>query len=487
MRIAFIYPITARFSKSRPKIAPLNVHIGISYISSILKNNGHSTSLFILTSDNRDAVEMALDEFAPQLVCFTSVSTTYYLVKDFARKYKNGHPDIFLLAGGCHVSLNPEEAIADSFDAICIGEGELPAVELASQMERGIVPSNIRNLWIKRGNDVEKNPSRPFIENLDDLPFPDRQMWRKLILNPATTSFVLLGRGCPFRCTYCCNEKLAHLAEGRYHRFRSPNNILEEIKDCIKEQPDIKEIYFETETIGTDMTYVKQLCSSLEQFNREREHPLSFSVNLRVTPHMDHQSLLQALYQANFKGIHIGLESGSNRVRREILNRIYSNDDIMQAVTFAKKFGLRVHLYILLGLPGETLQDFQQTIDITRICKPDSYQLGIFYPYPGTTLYRICNERNLLSKRFNTPGVHEREEPVLDLPDFPRNQVIHSYIWFEYNAFKGIKPLYRILVKVFLRMASTSPVSRRFINLLAGIPLIVYLKNKLTEPLKMNS
>jgi len=481
MKIAFVFPIVDAHSRSKPIRYPFSINLGISYMSSILKVNGHLTRLFVLTRNNRNQIEKSLDEFVPQLICFTAVSTAYYLIKDFARKFKERHPRVFLIAGGCHVSLNPEEAIADSFDAICIGEGEYPTLELADQLEQGISPSKIQNLWIKKGIAIEKNPTRPFIEKLDELPFPDRQIWKEWIRYPEKLSAILLSRGCPYKCTYCCNHKLARLAGGSYHRYRSPQNIIAEIKEHLREYPQTREIFFRSETIGTNLKYILKLCSSLEQFNKEREQPLAFGVNLRVTPNMDHDTLFQTLHRGNFKFINIGLESGSERVRREILNRVYSNDDIIKAVTLLKKYGIKINLFVMVGLPGETPRDFQQTIEVTRKCQPDFYYMSIFYPYPGTELARICKEQGLIDERINMQSVRERVEPVLNLPDFPKKQVLRSYIWFEYNISKGYKPLHKILIRVLLHKVTTSPLLGRFFNFLLNIPFFVDLKNKLVD------
>lgn len=481
MKIAFVFPITDAYSRKKPIGFPITINLGISYISSVLKLSGHSTCLSVLTQSNGDQIERSLDEFSPQMICFTAVSTSYYLIKDFARTYKKRHPRIFLLAGGCHVSLNPEEAIADSFDAICIGEGEYPTLELAAQLEQGISPSGIKNLWIKNGIDIEKNPTRPFMENLDKLPFPDRQMWKEWIRYPEKLTAILLSRGCPFKCTYCCNHKLARLAGGRYHRFRSPQNILDELNEYLTEHAQTKEIYFETETIATNLNYALQLCSSLEQFNREREQPLAFGANFRITPNTDYETLFEAFHRANFKSINIGLESGSESVRREILNRIYSNDDITKAATFARKYGIRINLFVMVGLPGETLRDFQQTIEVTRKTQPGSLKISMFYPYPGTELASRCKEEGLIDERIDTQSARERVEPVLNLSDFPKKQVLRSYIWFEYNVFKGYKPLHKIFIGVLQRKVITSPSLLRIFRFLLNIPLCVDLRNKLVN------
>lgn len=480
MNIGFIFPIADRaYFRHKPIRVQASIYLGISYISSVLKLKGHQTRLFVLTQQNQSQIETLLDKFDPQLLCCTAVSTTYHLIKNFALGYKKGHPNVFLLAGGCHVSLNPEEVITDPFDAICIGEGEYPALELADQLERELRPSNIQNLWIKNGADVEKNATRPFLENLDELPLPDRNMWKEWVRYHSTPPSILISRGCPFNCTYCCHHKLAGIAQGSYYRFRSPQNILQEIEEYVTEHPRTTEIYLETETIFINAEYVEQLCSTLQKFNSERKQPLIFGANLRITPHTDYESLFESLSQANFKHINIGLESGSEKVRSRILKRNYSNDNITSAVACARKYGIKTTLYVMIGLPGETAADFQETLEVSRRCRPDATIHNIFYPYPGTELAYLCEEEGLFDRRIDIKRIDERKKPVLNLPDFSQREVHRSYIWFEYNVFKGRKPVYKISLRVLQNKVFTVPVLEKLFNSLLDIRVLFYLKSKL--------
>lgn len=480
MNIGFIFPVADRaYFRHKPIRVQASIYLGISYISSVLKLKGHQTRLFVLTQKNRNKIETLLDEFDPQLLCCTAVSTTYHLVKDLAVGYKKRRPQVFLLAGGCHVSLNPEEVITDPFDAICIGEGEYPVLELADQLERGLHPSHIQNLWIKNGADIEKNDTRPFIENLDELPSPDRNMWKAWVRYHETPPAILISRGCPFNCTFCCHHKLAGLAGGKYYRFRSPQNILEEIEEYLTEYPRTKEIYLETETILINTEYVKQLCWTLQKFNGEREQPLVFGANLRITPNTEYETLFESLSQANFKYINIGLESGSEKVRARILKRNYTNDDIVRAVECAKKYRIKTTLYVMIGLPGETETDFQQTIEVSRRCKPDATIHNIFYPYPGTELAHLCEEEGLFDRRIDIKRIDERKKPVLNLPDFSQREVYRSYIWFEYNVFKDYKPLFKILFRVLQSKVFTMPILEKFFNSLLDVRVLFHVKSKL--------
>ena len=335
----------------------------------------------------------------------------------------------------------------------------IPIFEIYEKLKETNKEVNVK--VIGTGTEVEKNRPRPFLEDLDNLPFPDIEMWQEWIDYPETRPVILLGRGCPFQCTYCCNHALSKIAPGNYVRFRSPDNILKEVKMIIARFPETQEIYFEVETIGVNMKIAIELCSKLEEFNREFDKPLSFGINLRVVPNMDHEDLFSALKKANFRFINIGLESGSERVRKEILKRNYSNQDVIKTVKLAKQHGLKVSLTNLVGIPGETLADFKETIKCNRECMPDHSQIYIFFPYPGTDLYKLCEKEGLLNHGLDTSW--ERRKPSFYLPEFPPRQIQHQYDWFYYNVFKGHRPMYILLVRAIgLKIYSNYKLRRLF-------------------------
>lgn len=492
MNILFVYSTeTVAFPKALLTKQEY-IQFGISYISSFLKKNGHNTKLAIQSlyfgRKNREIINRYIKAFRPKLICFTAVATQYSLMADLAKRIKRNHPDIYLLVGGVHVSLNPGEILSDSFDAICIGEGEKPTLDLVRQLERGEIPSGIPNLWIRHRREIEKNPTRPFLQDIDELPFPDREMWQEWMVDkqPSKCS-VLLGRGCPFQCSYCSNHSIRKIASGAYVRFRSPGNIIEELKEITQRFPTLREIYLEVETICQNKEWAMELCSHLRRFNETTRHPLSFRTNIRLTPKADLETLFAEFKKTNFHLLNIGVESGSERVRSEILRRHYSNKDIIKSAELARKYGLKICFYNIIGIPGETKDDFMETVRINRICQPDSHYTGIFFPYKGTDLYSLCKEKGLLKRRLNTKL--ERRKSVLDLPGFSDREIQKCYQWFDYYIYDGYKPRKELLNKVTDVTVNSNHWTKyfynvylkfrnlRFLNLLIG-STGRYLKNK---------
>lgn len=472
MKILFVYSLDHVISLEKPLFRLDQIQFGISYISSLLKKNNHETELVILSpfleKESYTLIEDKIGEFSPGLICYTSVSSQYEFIKNIATQIKTEFPDMFQLIGGPHTSLNPDSVINDIFDAICIGEGEFPTLELVSALDKGSKPSGIENLWIKDGDSIEKNSTRSFIEELDDLPFPDRNIWLKWIEYSKELGSkkdfisILLGRGCPFKCSFCSNHALKKVSKGKYVRYRSPENIIEEIISADKEFNDLETIYLEVETICLQNEWIYNLCKMLQNFNKNRENPVEFGTNLRITPNCDFDNIFNYMQKANFTFINIGLESGSEKIRKNILNRNYSNEDVIRTVKQAKNHGIKVNINNLIGIPGETPEDFKMTIDVNKECLPNEARLEVYHPYPGTDLYSYCIEHDLINKKINKKIV-ERRNSVLNLPGFPNRQIVKYYIYFQYMVYKGTKPTSSLILNIIDLKLNTMPYFKNFL------------------------
>ena len=471
VRVLFVYSLRDGLTPRHPLASLGGIHIGISYISSYLKARGHATRLVVLGSEvearSLASLEAAVEEFDPQLVAFTAVSTQFPFINTAAGRLKQRWPGKFLVLGGVHASLRPEDAIRGTFDAVCIGEGEAPSAELAEQLGSGQAPRGIRNLWIRQpGGSVEKNPPRDFVPDLDQLPFPDREMWHDWVMARQMTQQVILpSRGCPYDCSYCSNHALRKLAGGKYVRLRQPDGIVQELRALKERYPETCDVYLQSETIAVNPKWLEALADQISSFNAALSPKLSFACNFRVARQFLKDEVFAALQSANVRTIEIGLESGSERLRCQVLRRNYSNEDFFQAVALSRWHGMRVNVYNMIGLPGETVADYWETVEVNRRVCPDRSLTSIFFPYPGTDLAETCRAQGLLHDSGDLTA--ERWRATLDLPGFPRHQIQRAFQWFEYRVYRGHRSLpFRLRKMVRNKIGSTRWSNLIFMRLL---------------------
>lgn len=461
MNILYVYTLDEAPSPKTPIRSPDLVQMGFSQIISLAEDHGYHATLLVLGSNsvkrhNMALLDSAMQAASPGLVCFTAVATQYPFVVSLAQHIKARYADTFLLIGGVHASLNPGAVIQDCFDGLCVGEGEFPTVELAGQLESGTSPRGIANLWIKKPDgSVEKNAPRPFMQDLDSLPLVNRKIWQPWIREPTGMHTVLLGRGCPYSCTYCCNHALRKLSVGKYVRMRSPANILAEIERVHRDYPATREVYLEVESIALDREWLKELSRKMSAFNSSNGHPFRFGTNYRVSKQSCNGEVFDLLREAGVGFINVGLESGCEHIRRDVLKRDYTNEQFLEARSLARERGIAVNTFNLLGIPGETLSDHMETVRVNRECQPEGLHTSIFFPYPGTELHERCRKEGLLKR--NLPLELERRRSVLDLPGFSKRQIQHAFRWFEFRVYQGHRPTWKLLLRVALSVLWGSP------------------------------
>ncbi len=474
MRIGCVYSIENYCSIDKPLRSPMEIPFGISIIATVLKVAGHDVDLFVISpvTPLKKILQDYIKEKKPQLFCLSAVSSQFPPIEDVAALVKELDPDIFVILGGHHASLSPDQAIkCPNLDAICVSEGDSAVVQLTRQLEEGKWPTGIPNLWIRHPEtgEIEKNPTAPFNENLDIIPYVDRTLWEPWVVNPHEEASVLVGRGCPYKCTYCSNHAMEELAEGSYVRYRSSEDMIAEIDSLCDQYPRMKHIYLEIETVGADVQKGIDLFEKLAEYNNAREERLSFRINLALHSNFvrveeKYKKFLELCQKANVTALNVGLESGSQRVRRQILRRPrYTNEELVGFCRTAREFGVATSLLVLMGVPGETFDDYLETVAVVRDLQPEDVQLSIFYPYLGTDLYNVAVEQGVIPAG-GTEASNERHRATMDLPDFPRWRIQFEFLYFWYRSFKGHWSMDKIFMKMLraflLRFTNLSAIAR---------------------------
>ena len=492
MRVLCVYSTSDFATVDKPLRDPTFIPFGLAMIGTVLKAAGHEVKTLVLTPRTpvRQKVVWVIDSFGPQLFCLSSVSTEMAVVREVAEIAKESVASGHVIVGGVHAILNPEEVIGiPAIDSVCVGEGEIAIVELARQLEEGNTLRPIQNLWIKeRRGQILKLPLGDFIKDLDRLSYVDWEMWYPWVASLGNIHSVVVGRGCPNKCAYCSNHRLARAGRGRYVRFRTPSNVVVEVARIASENLAKKGIFLEAETLGANFQYTLALCEALDALNRWRKEPIRFGCNLALNSRVlgSQEELLSAMRRANFKVVKIGLESGSKRIRQEVLRRPkYSNEQLIDFCHRVKSYGIEIGLYVLMGVPQETLEDYNQTIRCIRQCQPDYVNRYIFYPYKGTDIYTRALSQGLFNEdACQGRGGVERRRPVLDQSGFTGDQVMREYVLFWFRTFYGRWPLTRILAHTVRDAFETVPFLHNTLRrVVPDSELIRRLKDRLTKRL----
>lgn len=425
MKILFVY------TDINIRGGALSYHYGLGSLSSVLKKNGHQTALqYIYGNYNPKPLMQKIEEFKPDIIGFTTVSFQYKFIKRLLKDI-SGY-GIFTICGGPHISLSPYELErTENLDAICIGEGEFALLELVNALERNEDITNIQNIWVKKDGRIFSNPNRPFMEDLDQLPFVDRELFdfQEIIYSDYDRAEFMSSRGCPYSCTYCSNGGLRKISEGKYVRFRSVENIIAEIKDVVTRYK-VKSIYLNDDVFTINKGYVEEFTKA---YKKGIGYP--FEINTRVENLT--LEILQMLKDAGCYRIAMGLEQGDEKFRKEILNRPMSNSKIEEAFIMAKKVGIMTKTFNIVGFPFETADIHMGTVNLNRKIQPSSAVIYIYEPYPGTPLYDMCIKNNFIEKEREDEEFISRTDTILKLPMFSRKDILRCYKRFPWRIYRG--------------------------------------------------
>jgi len=251
---------------------------------------------------------------------------------------------------------------------------------------------------------------------------------------------------------------MAKLTTGRYVRLRPIPHILDELRSVAERFPQADVVYFEVETLGVNVDWAIKFCDELAAFNASRATPMRFGSNLAVGKHLiDNEKLLDAFQRANFTFMNIGLESGSERIRNEILRRPrYTNAEIIAYCEKLRGRGIDLNLFVLIGVPSETLADWYETVSVIRACRPQFCLSSIFHPYPGTDLHQYALDHGLLADD-PTSGSVERKSSHLRLPGFSRRQIQREYMILPWRVFHDRWPKRRVLAQIAKNVIGLDP------------------------------
>ena len=387
-------------------------NFGICNLVPIIREFSYHVEVIQLTEDiSEKSFRKVIEDLKPSLIgySFTSPQLKYF------RKYSNAvknMPDIMQIAGGVGPTLAPEQVLSNScIDGLVVGEGEIPVRDLLERLESGDNIHDTEGFYWRVDGEIKKNPIPGFVKDLSTLDFPDFSVFdRSLVVLPEShTIRVLLARGCPYACTYCCNNALRSRYDSMKRYFRVPT-----VEYCIELLSSLKSQYPEVEFIDFQDDLLISVKDWFRRFSEEYEKKIKLPCAMNIRAESVDADIVKALKNMNCTKAHIGLESGSEFFRKEYLNRNYSNDLLIEKVRMVQKAGIELATYNIVGFPFETTDQMRETLELNKTLEPDGGICSFFYPFPGTELYDVCVKEGLL---FN-------EKKSLNITNYNRGPVI---------------------------------------------------------------
>jgi len=456
MKIAFVYN---HANQSMP--------LGLGLLSSIAKQKGHDTEFFILPNSSHVKCLNEVLRFNPDMVCYSVITGNQFLYISFNNDLKEKTKDVIAVFGGPHLTFSPEMIYEEGVDAICRGEGDTAFGLFLDKIETdSCLPEISENFWIKKnGSVIESSEMVPFITDLDSLPFSDRDSYYKKY--PFVATFRIknfyAGRGCPYKCSYCFNDSYNKMYNHKnVVRHRSPKNICEEVLH-VREKYPIKCVYFVDDSFTVDKKWVIDFC---EEYARTVNIP--FGCNLRFDNTTE--EIVIALSKANCKYVHVGLESGNDYVRKEILNRNISKELMISAANLFHKYGIKMLTENLGGLPGETYDMLLETLRMNQEIKPTYANLSLFAPYPKLSLTAYAIENGYFDGNYRKIQGNYFDQSLIKKKEGEEDMIVNLRSVF---SFLSRNPFFEhVLLKDYFLKRKNSKIIRLFGNLFDGFYML---------------
>ncbi|MFH1460433.1 MAG: radical SAM protein [Candidatus Omnitrophota bacterium] len=379
--------------------------LGIQYLSSFLKQNGYTTKLFFDPQLFADTISQSkslnkvfdykkqlfkqIEAFKPDFLAFSVLSTNYHWAFKFTKEIK-ARLNIPIVWGGVHPTLDPESVLKlDCVDYIIAGEAEEALLEFVNKFKNKNSLSKLRNVYTKVNGKIIKNLLRPLINNLDQLPFPDKDIFYDIMPYLKDHYTIVTGRGCPHACTFCCNHSLRKINEqnsgkNNFLRRRSADNVVTELKQA-KEKYHIKDVFFEDSTFTYDKKWLKEFAILYHD-----------SINLNcfcwVHPAEIDEEVVGYLRLMNCRAVEMGVESINSEIRAKWLGRNYPNEKIENALKLLKKNKIFCITDNIIGLPEEEIKDLENLVDFYNKLRPEKIYIFELRMFPNTQMHELYHD-----------------------------------------------------------------------------------------------
>ncbi len=379
-------------------------YMGLGYLATALRKKGHEIKILQCVKEKMDLARfekyLKNNEGKFDLIGFTSETYDVYSTIKSLEVVKRNFPQIYVIVGGPHVSAAPEMAVYNDFinaDYLIKGEGEISFPKLIDFLNgNSILREDIPGLiWRDNGKVIFNDTI--IHANIDDFGIPAWDLMNPIEYEPSPFNGfarrwplapMIATRGCPFQCTFCSSK----FQMGRGLRKRSIELVIEEMKLLIGKY-GIREIQFVDDCITVDRQYIRGLCEAIIKDNIQILWQCPNGIRIDT---MD-EEILRLMRRAGCYHVSVGIESASPESIKRMKKGI-SLDLVREKVTLAKKIGIKVTGFFILGFPGEKKRDIINTINFSRKLPLDRVNYSNFWPSPGTEIYEELKREGKMNK-----------------------------------------------------------------------------------------
>lgn len=449
MKILFVWPNKESFNYK---------HIGLPLLSAIASNLGWERRLFdtseidfgsesYLSSavearllkpvnsekygitkkkiDLNSRFTSVLNEYNPDLLAVTVLSTEALIAAEISKIAKAEKPGLPIIWGGKHPTLNPEKVLGSSYvDFVCVGEGLEAFPEFLFAFLKGKNLYNIANIWANKDGRITKNKVRPLKKNLDDLPYLDWDIFEKRFFYKPFDGKVYIGGdhmlnwGCPYHCTYCINNFYHNIYNENYFMRRYSNRrIIEELK-YLKNKYGIELFKFH------DEDFLLRPLEGLKELARLYRQEINIPFAIETNPKSITTEKVKILKEMNCVSVGAAIETGDPVLRKNLLKRVDSEEDVVRAFGLLNEAGIRNSSFNMLGIPFETRETYERTIQLNRKANVHIPYLTYFYPLEGTELRRIAIDEGLFNPENEENDHVDLYKPSLHFDNLSEQELI---------------------------------------------------------------
>lgn len=402
MLVLLVRPDQPEVESERKRIGLRHQPVGLLCLATVLDKAGFDVR--IVDEVLRESTEKEILKQKPDVVGI-SVPSRFFRRSCEITRFAHDHGAMVIL-GGPHPTAMPEQSLEESeADAVVVGEGEYTLMELLTTKDW----HNVRGILFKENGRIVRTPPRPLIENLDELPLPNRRLLRleRYRLDSELGHYVprsdrlirlMATRGCPYQCTFCAT----HSIFGRRVRFRSPENVVEEIRQCVKDF-NAHNFAFIDDTMTVKHSYTIELCEAILRSGLR----IRWSCLSRVGVNDD---VLKLMRRAGCVMLGFGIESGSPVVLEWIKKEI-DIPEVIDTLRRVKKHGFVTKTFWIVGLPREGEPEYRESVELAKKLNPDFLLPCVFLPLPGSEEYERVVKMELesnwdrITRAYNDSGI----------------------------------------------------------------------------------